>query len=353
MNVPLAPATSPRHRAWHGFALVFRLVAETLRDPACRRTYLRTLAAQITVTVVLALATGAATYLAIAAFVDRTGADYSVDESGIRLTTAARVDDAGSVHLDRAPEDGSRGFAPSGTTLALILANLALLGLWIGEALVILFSNEYHDQIGRRASLARGLEPEDPEEVPRVRARWKWIKNKWRRKRRAARLYLVGVPLLLVGRLHPLGFAVGNVVYTLAVATWSFHWLVVFVAAKSKQAWLDEHSAPLWLPLRRWDEARAHTRALRWFLPDGYRWLFARATDDMRSPCLRAYETPWEFVGLAIARALLGLPVVYLVFRPFFPVVASELLLAQRRPDPDEIQVDVSSPAVAIRSATA
>jgi hypothetical protein len=324
---------SRAQRLWRGFALVFRLAGETTRDPSRRRTYLRTLAAQVTVTVGIALAIGFAVYLAIAAFVDRTGAAYTVDETGIRLTTSARVDDTGDIRLDQAPADGSRAFAPSGITLALIVANLALLGLWIGEALVILFSNEHHDQIGRRASLARGLEPEDPEAVPHIRARWKWLANKWRRKRRAARLYTVGVPLLLVTRLVPLG--VGRVLYALAVAVWSFHWLVIFVAAKSKQAWLDEHTAPLWLPLRRWDEARARTRLLRWFLPDAYRWLLGRATDDMRSPCLRAFETPWEFVGLALARMLLGAPGVYLVFRPFFPVAASELLLAQRAPAPD------------------
>jgi hypothetical protein len=319
---------------WRGFALVFQLAAETIRDPSRRRTYLRTLATQVVVTLGIALAVGCAVYLAIATLVERTGAAYAVDEAGIRLTTAARVDDTGDVRLDQAPADGARTFDPSGTTLALVVANLALLGLWIGEALVILFSNEHHDQIGRGASLARGLEPEDPEAIPSVRARWKWLKNKWRRKRRAARLYAVGVPLLLVARLHPLGGSVGGALYTVVVAAWSFHWLVVFVAAKSKQAWLDEHSAPLWFPLRRWDAARARTRLLRWFLPDAYRWLLGRATDDMRSPCLRAFATPWEFVGLALARTLLGAPVVYLVFRPFFPVVASELLLAQRAPAP-------------------
>jgi hypothetical protein len=89
------------------------------------------------------------------------------------------------------------------------------------------------------------------------------------------------------------------------------------------------------LPLRVLRSAAYRTRLLLPVRP--YVRLWAWVTRDLYGPAEAFERTPAPFLGLALARALVGLPVVYLLFRPIFPVCAGRLLAEH---DPREADVE-------------
>ncbi len=280
------------------------------RNRAERGAYLRTIGVQMLATFLLGIALGGPIVLVLAELILERGHEVTFTQKGLVIES---------------PTADVRS-EPQLETVVLGLIYFAYGVFTLAEAVVIALSREHHDQIGRRSALAQGLEPEDAEMSPRVRLNLRWLHTKWKRKQRAIRLFLIGIPLLLVARFNPFGDSAGKFVYGVLVAGWSFYWMTVFAGAKSKQAWVDDETAPPWFPVRHWEAARTRHRWLRWWLPDLYLWVLRKATHDVRAPCRRVEEAEYALVGLALARVVCGLPFLYLMFRPFFPVAASAIV---------------------------
>ncbi len=190
--------------------------------------------------------------------------------------------------------------------------------LTLAEGVVIALSREYHDQLGRRASLLARIEPEDVEAVPRLRLNPGWVYNRVKRKLRGARVFIAGLPVLAIVGLLPV---VGSYAYAAVTFVWSLYWLAVFGAGKSARAWddVDTVGPPFFL------RAAARVPVVRW-----YGRLWHRLTRAVFAPCRRVEEAPWELAGLAAARLFGTLPVLYLFYRPFLPVAAAAIITRAR-----------------------
>jgi hypothetical protein len=197
------------------------------------------------------------------------------------------------------------------------------------EWLVVAFSREHHEQITRAMTERFGLPPEDALATPRIRLDRRWI---WRRVRRWARgiKAVIGViPFILL--LTVLFSAVGirDRVSGVLLLLWSFYWGAVIACSKTAYGWRTEgdESAP---------EPRYVSRFRRWPIVSLMARFLGRMTKSS-APVVREVDAqPWEFLGLAGARLLLGLPVVYAFIRPALPL-ASLLVLATPIPDPDRL----------------
>jgi len=77
--------------------------------------------------------------------------------------------------------------------------------------------------------------------------------------------------------------------------------------------------------------------------------LWARLASTVRAGCLTFETAPWEAMGLALARALAGLPVINALVRPVIPV-AAQLLLSAR---PSAAHPSAALTAAAARPAAA
>lgn len=220
-------------------------------------------------------------------------------------------------------DDGVKvqGFADWKETTFTIVAVLA--GI---EWLVIAFSREHHEQITRAITERFALPPEDPLQTPRIRLDWRWL---WRRGRRWARglKAIVGVlPIILALSLlvSPLGLRERASGVLLLV--WSFYWGAVIACSKTAYAWRTEGDASA-------PEPQYVRRFRRWPIVSLLGRFLGRMTRTS-APAVREVDAhPWEFLGLAAARLLLGLPVLYAFIRPSLPV-ASLLVLATPIPHP-------------------
>jgi hypothetical protein len=195
------------------------------------------------------------------------------------------------------------------------------------EWLVIAFSREHHEQITRAITERFALPPEDPLQTPRIRLSLRWL---WRRIRRWGRgvKAIVGVmPFILAVSLlvSPLGLS--DRVSKILLLLWSFYWGAVIACSKTAYAWRTEGDASA-------PEPRYVHRLRRWPIVSLLGRFLGRMTRTS-APAVREVDAqPWEFLGLAAARLLLGLPVVYAFIRPTLPV-ASLLVLATPVPEPE------------------
>ncbi|HEU4532534.1 MAG TPA: hypothetical protein VFS00_00405, partial [Polyangiaceae bacterium] len=74
---------------------------------------------------------------------------------------------------------------------------VAIYGIFVAAGwCVVALSRDYHDAIGREASLRLGLPPEDPPVSPRVRLNVPWVKTRVKRRIRGFLLFTLGVPPL-------------------------------------------------------------------------------------------------------------------------------------------------------------
>lgn len=205
------------------------------------------------------------------------------------------------------------------------------------EGIVVAWSREHHEQIGRGMTESFALPPEDPPMAPRLRLSARWIWRRIRRWGRGVRALLGALPsLLLVSLLfYPLKLH-GRALPLLAVA-WSIYWAVIIACGKTAYAWRSEGDPNALAPayVRRF--ARVPILSL-----------FARFLGWMTrssAPAVREVDAqPWAFVGLTAARFLLGIPFLYAFMRPTLPV-ASLLVLATpadtlREPTAPSLPVD-------------
>jgi hypothetical protein len=294
---PLEPPRTGRlARVGYGFALPLAVMRVILRDPLERRRFLIQASVRaILVFTVAALIAGSGLLATIKLDIFSPGADFKVKAEivGALLSTAYM-------------------------TLAVI------------EWIVIAFTHEFDSQVGRRASLRAGVEPEDEEQKPRVRLDMKWIGKRIKRGLRGYRVYFVGIPAISLTLLIPL---VGKSLYSLLLGLWSLYWLVVLTASKSAAAWVDEGLAPAPWFLRFWSFVINRVPGFRWGLPRLYGREWRKLSEAIFSPCKAVEDAPWSLLGLALCRVVLGFPGVYLFIRPFIPVAAAHIIAKSRRPD--------------------
>jgi hypothetical protein len=194
------------------------------------------------------------------------------------------------------------------------------------EWILISLTHDYDDQIGRRAALAIGAPPEDPERPPRIRLDLPWIAKRMKRRFRGYRAYIFGVPAIF-----PISFApiIGPALYAFALGGWTFYWFMVITASKSAAAWTEEGRAPDPWYLRLWDAAADSSFLFRWWLPRVYGRTLRKQTEAMFSPCKAVEDSIFPMIGLAMLRSITAIPGIYLFFRPFFPVAAARIIMHQ------------------------
>jgi hypothetical protein len=203
---------------------------------------------------------------------------------------------------------------------AYILAFLTMLSVF--EWFVVFASRKWDDRASFDLSRLVHTRPEDEvRPVAKLTFDPRWAYRKGKRKARGYAVFFGGFPLLALLRLVP---GVGHFLFGAAVSLWGYYWLGIFTVAKSAHAWNDGDRAKEALPLRALRSAAYRTRLLVPVRPYVRAW--AWVTRDLYGPAEAFERTPAPFLGLALARALVGLPVVYLLFRPIFPVCAGRLL---------------------------
>jgi len=201
--------------------------------------------------------------------------------------------------------------------------------LQVSQWVVIALSRDYHDVIAREASLLTGVAPEDDAIIPRVRLDVPWLRRKVKRRWRALKLFVLGVPAMVVIALPFMCFS-GTVMTALSMA-WGAWWLVVFTAAKSEHAWApapSAHPRPPWF-LRAWTWLTTQMPGLRWGVLQRYGAMWTRRTEDVLAPIATVERHPWAFAGLALVRAIGALPPMKFFIRPLIPVASAHLLAAE------------------------
>jgi hypothetical protein len=194
--------------------------------------------------------------------------------------------------------------------------------LSVFEWFVVFASRKWDDRASFDLSRLVHTRPEDEvRPVAKLTFDPRWAYRKGKRKARGYAVFFGGFPLLALLRLVP---GVGHFLFGAAVSLWGYYWLGIFTVAKSAHAWNDGDRAKEALPLRALRSAAYRTRLLVPVRPYVRAW--AWVTRDLYGPAEAFERTPAPFLGLALARALVGLPVVYLLFRPIFPVCAGRLL---------------------------
>jgi hypothetical protein len=196
----------------------------------------------------------------------------------------------------------------------------------LAQWVVIALSRDYHDVIARDASLLTGVKPEDEELEPHVRLDVPWLRKKVRRRWRAALLFAVGVPAMVLLAAPFFFLCISSAVFTVLSTAWGVWWLVVFTAAKSEHAWVPAAEArPPWF-LRAWTWLTTQVPGLRWGVLQRYGAFWQRRTDEVLAPVSTVERHPWAFAGLALVRFVGSVPPLKFFVRPHIPVASAHLL---------------------------
>lgn len=280
------PSRGTLARFVFGLSLVPRLVRAARRDEAFRRRHARWTSVQVAIVVV------------VAAVLVGLGSE-----------------------VRKIPSSGRTTFEIEIAILLLVYTTLATV-----EWIVIALGRQFHDQISRGATLAVALVPEDPERVPRVAIDVPWLKKRVRRYFRGLIAFGAGVPAIVLGSLLPW---VGGSLASVMITLWSTYWVGVLTAGKSALAWRTEGDprAPDPFVFRAGDEMTTRVPLLRLGLPRLYFKVWRRLSFGLFPPARELEAQTPEMMGIAAFRALVGMPGLYLFFRPFFPV-ASQLVIA-------------------------
>jgi hypothetical protein len=293
------PQRAHLRRFLYGFGLSLRILRALFADPATRKTYLRVILTQFLVVLVVAV-----------------------------LATV----------LGRAGDRLRGGAYDFRTILAMVSAFYA--GLGVVEWIVVALSRDYHDQLGRRASLLSGAPPEDPEQTPRVRIDIRWLGRKLKRKLRGMMVIGVGLPAVLVVSLIPIA---GKYLYPLLAFTWTTYWIGVFTASKSSFAWRTEGAVDAPEPwfLRAATRVTKDTFLGRFGLARLYVIVWRNLSSGVFPPAREFEDHPYELLGIAAFRTLLAVPGTYLFFRPILPVASAHVLCTPMSSE-DSVPVEAS-----------
>jgi len=342
---PIGPFVSSTVTAFlHGFLLPFSLVAATVRDPALRGPYLRLALVRGAIVLVigaLAIANGS---ISTARQGPRNGVVVTssrdpkakkqqrpvhVDVPGLRVDIDPEHEEASvrvlgqEVPAVKAPDESGASALPPPSALARRWAWLLALVAFLSaiEGVTVFFSRRWDDWLSFHASRLAMVRPEDeiPKE-PKIALDLKWLYRKGKRRIRGYIVLAAGLPALLPLRLIP---TVGVWIFTILLSLWGWYWLGVFTAAKSAHAWADEGTAPSPLPIRKLAQRVSTGRLVAPVRQ--YARLWARVTNGVNPAAATFERSPAAFLGLALARALLSLPGLYLLARPIVPVAAGRL----------------------------
>ncbi len=199
---------------------------------------------------------------------------------------------------------------------------VAFVGLLsVAEGILVFFSRRWDDWLSFHISAIAGILPESAEPPARRLAfDLKWIWRKFKRRIRGYVIFGSGMPLLYLLTAVP---AVGGWLFAVAVTLWAWYWVGVFTASKSAHAWADEGVAPPPFLVRTFN---ARVTKGWWLWPlRVYGRAWAWAVRGVNSAAATFDRSPAPFLGLALARALLALPWLYLLARPVVPVAAGRL----------------------------
>lgn len=376
------PKGAPNGSFFHGFFLPFSLIVATARDPELRAPYLRLVLVRGLLVLVIggfAIANGNIstsppkhTGRAIvihsrkqatpdeakaapdakeatpdakpevktnAVRVDMPGLHVDIDEEHDKAEVSvlgqaipvAKIDDDTPHARERAAarEAAAAPAPPQGLarrvwsrvreSWAWLLTLLAFLS--VVEAVIVFFSRRWDDWISFHASRLAKIRPEDEApKTPTIAFDLKWLYRKMKRRFRGYVVFAAGLPALLPLRLLP---TVGPWAFTIAATLWGWYWLGVFSAAKSAHAWADEATAPSPLPIRELQERVSQGRLVAPLRL--YARIWARLTSGVNPAAATFERSPAAFLGLALARAFLSLPGLYLLARPIVPVAAGRL----------------------------
>lgn len=284
------PADRPLARFLRGLLLPIALMRATWRRPELRRAWLKVCVVQALVVIAVALPLGIPATM-------REVHEWTTDGG------------KGKVTVDL-----------TGLTIIVVFA-------WV-EWGVIALSRQFHDQIGRRACLEVGVPPEDEEATPRVKIDLRWVWNKGRRRWRAFKAWAIGLPAIVVWGLLP---GIGGALVQIMLVGWTLFWFGCGAAAKTAYAWRSEGAPgapePFYLQLAA--HMKERVPLFNWWLPRAYVYLWRRDTVALYPPMREVEARSWEFAGLAVARVLMGTPIMYLFVRPFLPVAAADLVLRE------------------------
>ncbi len=197
------------------------------------------------------------------------------------------------------------------------------------EAVIVFFTRRWDDWLGHHASSLAQIRPEEstPPPPPKVAFDVRWLIRKFKRRIRGYLVFGAGIPLLALFRLVPGhlggGLTIGDVLFTIALTCWGWYWLAVFTAGKSAHAWADAATAPSPTLIRELRD-RSHDK---WFLAPVHMYsrVWARVTRSMNAAAITFERNPRPYLGLALARAILALPGLYLLARPIVPIAAGRL----------------------------
>jgi hypothetical protein len=363
------PKASPRGTFFHGFLLPFSLILATLRHPALGRSYLRVLVAR-------ALAVAVLASLALQTS-ERAGTKHhdgpvirivrkdrpkpeprAEDEARPKSDPSVHVHAPG-VHVDFDPAKGQKKVEVLGKDLPVIdddddrsdaekaeqgsaaakeaappahpVVRLLSKGwkwvLWFlgivsaTEGFIVFFSRRWDDWLGFHVSALARILPEDAvPKTPKLAVDVRWLFKKLKERVRGYVVFGAGVPLIAAFQPIPV---IGHVLFSVGLTVWGWYWLAVFTAAKSEHAWADDGVAPSPLLIR---EIRDRSEGRWWLAPVRlYGRLWGRLTRSLNSPALAFERNPAPYLGLALARAILSLPGLYLLARPVIPVAAGRL----------------------------
>ena len=251
--------------------------------------------------------------------------------SQAEIATAA-IEAATSDEPPVPPTPAPTGFAAAArVVLAFLTSRIAKLiaTLSILEWILVWIGREHHDQISFEMAGLSGVPGEALAGPPRLHMDVEWLKVKgWRALRLLIFLALVSPVAWLVGRIPYLGGPLGVVVE----AAWAVYWACVFAVANSFLVWDSPASERPWF-MRTLERV---TRVPLIGVPFRvYARIVGRLTRPVWPACMAFEQTTFESAGLALARVLASLPIVYVVTRPAFATAATHALLARAAPAED------------------
>jgi hypothetical protein len=345
-----APSVAPKQTFLHGFLLPFSIFVATLRSRELGRPYLKIMAARLVVVVALtsfAWSTGSASTpkehktptvvihhdkhktnpsasASDGVHVNLPGVHVDINEapgakSEVRVlgqnVPVEEVDDRPVGEKKEAKKEES--FLASGW--ARLLAVFALVSSM--TAVVIALSRRYDDWLGFGISALAGIRPEDEKrKEPKIALDLKWLFKKLKERIRESIVFAAGMPVIALFLLVP---SLGDWLFKIVSFLWGYYWVGVFTAAKTDHALIDAKTAPPPLVIRGLNGiAGTHwwTAPLRWY---GRLWVWL--TKSFNSPAAAFERSPAAFLGLALARAFLSLPGLYMLAKPIVPVAAGRL----------------------------
>ncbi len=344
-----APKSAPRGTFVHGLLLPLSIFVATIRSRELRGPYLRLAAVRGVVLLVI----GAMALLSGLSEGDKgQGITVSHDKAGASADGPVDVDVPGfHMHLDESKNQGKMTVLghevpvevsgpvgtperppppPPASRIARLgdgfkrgwKALVAFVGLLsVVEGIIVFFSRRWDDWLSFFISGLAGIRPEMAEPpVRRLALDLKWLRKKLRRRIRGYIIFGSGMPLLYLLRLVPVA---GDWLFAIAVTLWAWYWGGVFTASKSAHAWADDGVAPPPLVVRRFNAPFA--TGWWWWPVRVYGRIWARLVRGVNAAAATFERSPAAFLGLALARAVLALPGLYLLARPIVPVAAGRI----------------------------